>query len=186
MFQSFSNYVGLWGYVLLFLYSLGGGFIALLVASILSSSVFDNSLNIVLVIITGCIANFIGSSILFYMAKYQKRDILKYLTKHRRKLAISYIWIRKYNIWIIFIHKYIYGLKTIIPLAIGLSKYSAKRFFILNAFSCLLWAISIGFIGKFGGESMRDIYSSSASIFTLIGILFVVVIAFIVVRFSKN
>lgn len=157
MFQSFNGVVGVWGYLILFFYSLGGGFIALLVASILSSSVFDNSLNIVLVISIACIANFLGSSIIFYMAKYQKKEILKYLTKHRRKFALSNIWIKKYNILIMFIHKYIYGMKTIIPLAMGLSKYNHKKFLILNIFACFTWSSSIGLIGKFGGESIKHI-----------------------------
>ena len=186
MFQSIGNSVGLWGYVILFLYSLGGGFIVLLVASILSSSILDNNLNILLVITISCVANLIGSSLLFYMSKYQKKDILKYLIKHRRKLVLSNVWIRRYGIWIIFIHKYIYGLKTIIPLAIGLSKYSIKKFLTLNMLASLLWAVSIGLIGKFGGENIRDIYVSNANIFPFMGLIFVAIIVFTLIKFSKH
>lgn len=186
MFNSFINAVGIWGYVILFLYSIGGGFIALLVASILSSSIIENNLNIFIVIFVSFLANFIGSSLIFYIAKYQKRDFLKYFKKHKRKLALSYLWIRKYNIWIIFIHKYLYGIKTIVPIAIGLSNYNTKKFLFLNILSSILWASSIGLLGLLGGDSIKKLYINNANIFPFIGLILFVLIVILLSKLTKH
>ena len=59
---------------------------------------------------------------------------------------------RKYGSFVIFIQKYIYGIKTLVPLAMGITKYSAIKFTILNAMAAFLWACVIGYASFIGGE----------------------------------
>ena len=57
------------GYAALFIYSFGGGFIGLATAAVLASL---GKLSIGLSILLAGIANFIGSTIIFYFAKNSK------------------------------------------------------------------------------------------------------------------
>ena len=98
-----------WGYLILFLYSLGGGFLALAAAGVLSSA---GELNIVL-----------------------------------------------YGDRIILIKKFIYGLKTLVPIAIGITKYSFLKFSVINAVSSLIWALVVGLLSYYAGDFVRELYA---------------------------
>jgi membrane protein DedA with SNARE-associated domain len=135
------NNLSTYGYVVLFLYSLGGGFVALLGAGVLS---FMGKMDISLSIAIAFTANFIGDSLMFYMSRYHKREMMEYFTKHRRKLAFSHLLLKKHGSWIIVVKKFIYGLKTLVPLAIGLTKYDFWKFSAYNALGALIWAIVVG------------------------------------------
>ena len=130
-----------WGYIILFLYSFGGGFLALVVAGILS---FSGELNIFVTIIVAGVANFVGDQFLFTLARKNKDQAKQMMQKHRRKIAMAHLLMRRYGSWVIFLQKYIYGIKTLIPLAMGLTKYDYKKFFLFNIFATALWAIFIG------------------------------------------
>jgi len=130
-----------WGYIILFLYSFGGGFLALVVAGILS---FSGELNIFLVILVAGVANFVGDQFLFTLARKNKSQAKEMMQKHRRKIAMAHLMMRKYGSWVIFLQKYIYGIKTLIPLAMGLTKYDYRKFLVINIFATALWAIFIG------------------------------------------
>ncbi|WP_299546906.1 DedA family protein [uncultured Helicobacter sp.] len=146
--QETIDLIAKYGYVILFLYSLGGGFVALVGASVLS---FAGKMDLSLSIIVAVIANFLGDLMLFYMARYQKVMMQPYFAKHRRKLALVHLLMRKYGSIIIVIKKYIYGLKTLVPLAIALTPYSLAKFNLYNAIGAVIWGVSIGLLGYFSG-----------------------------------
>jgi membrane protein DedA with SNARE-associated domain len=135
------NNLSTYGYVVLFLYSLGGGLIALIGAGVLS---FMGKMDLTLSMTIAFIANFIGDGLLFYMARDHKREMMEYLSKHKRKLAFSHLLLKRRGAWIIVIKKFIYGLKTLIPLTVGLTKYDFWKFSLYNALGAFIWAITVG------------------------------------------
>jgi len=138
-----------WGYIILFLYSFGGGFVALVVAGILS---YSGELNIIVAMLVAGSANFIGDQFLFTVARKNKHQAKKMMEKHKRKIAMSHLLMRKYGTWVIFLQKYIYGIKTLIPLAMGLTKYDYKKFMIFNFFATVVWSLVIGLSAYMLGE----------------------------------
>ncbi len=150
MEDTFSNLVT-YGYIGLFLYSLGGGFVALVSAGVLS---YMGKMDLATSMSVAFIANALGDVMLFYMARYQKKTMMEGIRKHRRKLALSHIMMKKYGSWIILIQKFVYGIKTLIPIAIGLTKYDFKKFAILNIFSAAVWTLVFGFGSYFSGNAL--------------------------------
>ncbi len=144
-----------YGYIVLFLYSFGGGFIALMGAGVLS---YTGHMNLEVAILVAFIANFLGDTMLFYMGRYNKKDVMGYLHKHKRKLALSHILMKRHGSWVIFLQKYVYGIKTLIPLAIGLTKYDFKKFTLLNLFASAIWAVLIGVASYMAGEAIKSTY----------------------------
>lgn len=140
-----------YGYIILFLYSFGGGMVAIIAAGILS---YQGSMNLELSIAIALVANFIGDTFLFYTSRYNRQIVMPYIKKHRRKLALSHVLMKKYGDKIIVIKKYIYGLKTLIPVAIGFTNYSPIKFSILNFIGAAIWAISLGCGSYFAGNFM--------------------------------
>jgi membrane protein DedA with SNARE-associated domain len=150
MEDTFSN-LATYGYIGLFLYSLGGGFVALVGAGVLS---FMGKMDLSLSIFIAFIANALGDIMLFYMARYQKSMMMEGIRKHRRKLALSHMLMKKYGSWIILFQKFVYGIKTLIPIAIGLTKYEFKKFAILNFISAAIWALVVGFGSYYSGSAL--------------------------------
>lgn len=140
-----------WGYILLFIYSFGGGYLGLITAGIMSAL---GKMDLYLAILIACMGNIVGSFLLAYLARYQKKELLTALNKHRRKIALSQIWLKCYGLWLIIFSKYLYGIKTLVPLAIGFSSFNLKQFFIINAFSCVLWAIIVGLCGYYASSGV--------------------------------
>ena len=144
-----------YGYIVLFLYSFGGGFIALMGAGVLS---YTGHMSLEISIVVAFVANFLGDTMLFYMSRYNKKDVMGYLHKHKRKLALSHILMKRHGSWVIFLQKYVYGIKTLIPLAIGLTKYDFKKFTVLNFFASAIWAVTIGVVSYMAGEMIKSAY----------------------------
>ena len=150
MEDTFSN-LATYGYIGLFLYSLGGGFVALIGAGVLS---FMGKMDLTLAIFIAFIANALGDVLLFYMARYQKSMMMEGLRKHRRKLALAHVMMKKNGSWIILMQKFVYGIKTLIPIAIGLTKYDFKKFAILNVISAAVWALVFGLGSYYSGSAL--------------------------------
>ncbi|MDL0089719.1 DedA family protein [Campylobacter gastrosuis] len=130
-----------YGYILLFFYTLGGGFLALIAAGVLS---FLGEMNIIVTIAIATLSNTLGDTLLFYLGRYNKPALMPYIKNHKRKLAYSQILMKKHGDKMIFIQKYIYGVKTLVPIALGFSKYPFFKFNILNFIASFIWAFIIG------------------------------------------
>ncbi len=146
-----------YGYIALFLYSLGGGFVGLMAAGVLS---YMGKMDLVTAVAVAMVSNFLGDTLLFYLARYHKKEVLNYFHKHRRKLALSHMLMKKHGNWIIFMQKFVYGIKTLIPLAIGITKYDFMRFSVLNFFAAVLWALVVGMGSFLAGKPIMGVYEA--------------------------
>ena len=141
-----------YGYIALFLYSLGGGFLGLVAAGVLS---YMGKMDLGISIVVAFMGNMMGDLLLFWLTRYQKGMMMEGLRKHRRKLALSHILMKKHGDWVVFFQKFIYGLKTIVPIAIALTKYDFKKFAILNFFAAAIWAIVFGLSSFYFGAPLK-------------------------------
>ncbi|NWF67142.1 MAG: DedA family protein [Campylobacterales bacterium] len=171
-----------YGYIILFFYSFGGGFLALAGAGMLSSI---GEMNIYFSILIAVISNFMGDNLLFYLSRYNKKEVYPYLKKHRRKLALSHLLIKKYDSMIIIIKKFIYGAKTLVPIAIGLTKYDFKKFIVINFIASIIWGVVVGglsfYLGKPLIEFIENIFENK-----IISITFIIFIILIVTYFFNK
>jgi membrane protein DedA with SNARE-associated domain len=152
-----------YGYIILFVYSFGGGMIGLIGASILSSPMF-NEMNIFLSIAIAGTSNMLGDLFLFHIGRTNKQNINKIIpAKYNSKKVISKILLQKYADFIIIIQKYLYGIKTLIPILIGsMANYSFVKFAIINFFATLIWSLSIGLSVYYFGAFFKNIISADS------------------------
>lgn len=136
--------------IIIFLWCMLEGESALILAGL---AAHGGHIHIVLItFIAGC-GGFIGDQIYFYIGRYSKNYIRKKLSKQKRKFAIAQLLLQKYGWPIIFIQRYMYGFRTIIPMSIGLTGYSSKKFALINFISAQVWAaITITLAYIFGNE----------------------------------
>jgi membrane protein DedA with SNARE-associated domain len=172
-----------WGYIILFLYSFGGGFLALAVASVLA---YAGDLNIYITLIVAATSNFLGDQFLFYMARTNKHFAKEILSKHRRKVAWAHLIMKKRGDAAVFLQKYIYGVKTMIPLAMGLTKYSFSKFTVLNFFATIVWAVVIGYLSYSLGQVVIDAADEYKNYGILIAVVFVALLAYVFKKIEKK
>jgi len=135
--ENLINLLKEYGYIILFFWSVLEGETGLVMAGVLSHT---GDMSLPLAILVAAIGGFVGDQIYFYLGKWNKRWVLKELKDHRSKFARARILLRKYGISIIFVQRFIYGMRTIIPMAIGVSGYDPKKYAIINLISAFIWA----------------------------------------------
>jgi len=153
--QLFLEWLKEYGYVVLFAWSILEGELGLIMAGIMSHT---GDMFLPIALLVGAVGGFTGDQIYFYIGRFNKRYIHTQLHTHRRKFAIAHLLIKKYGWPIIFVQRYLIGLRTAIPMAIGLTKYSGKKFAFINFMSALFWAsVTIVPAYYFGAEILNAI-----------------------------
>jgi len=138
-----------WGYLAVAFFSFGGSFFIVAAAGVFS---YMGHMDLGVALAVAAVANFLGDNFLFYLGKYQKKEVMPYFKKHKRKLALATLIMRKYGILAIFIQKFIYGVKTLVPISMALSKYDFKKFVFFNFFASILFVCVIGLSAYYASE----------------------------------
>jgi membrane protein DedA with SNARE-associated domain len=89
---------------------------------------------------------------------------------------------RKYSTWVIFIQKYLYGIKTLIPLAMGLTKYDMKKFTFYNLLASIIWAMIVGGAAYILGQVFLD----SLEEYKYYGVVIILLLLFIIFNFLRK
>lgn len=144
-----------YGYAVLFLWSILEGESGLVMAGLFAHT---GDMQLFTAIVTAGLGGFFGDQIYFYIGRFNKSYAYRMLKNQRRKLALARLLLQKYGWPIIFLQRYLYGMRTIIPLSIGLTGYSAKMFALINFFSALCWSsIIIVPVWYFGNDILSFI-----------------------------
>jgi len=169
------SFIHNWGYIALFLYSFGGGMLALAIASVFA---YSGELNIYYVIVIATIANIIGDQFLFLIARNNKQKAQDMIKKYQNQVDMAHNMMAKYGWVAIIIQKYIYGIKTIIPLVIGLTTYQNNKFLFFNILGAIIWGLVVGLSAYFLGDivlSFLEEYKNYGVIFLLLIVVSIVI-----------
>lgn len=144
------------GYIILFAWSILEGEMGLIMGGLLCHT---GDMNLFLAIFIAGLGGFAGDQIYFYLGRYNKEFIQNteiYKTQ-RRKFALGHLLLKKYGWPIIFAQRYMYGMRTIIPISIGLTRYSSRKFAIINLISAWCWAAFTIILAWYFGEEILKI-----------------------------
>ncbi len=138
------------GYIILFVWGMLEGEAGLIMAGLLAHT---GDMNLYLAIFVAGLGGFAGDQVYFYIGRFNKVSVLKRLRGQRRKFAFAHLLLKKHGWPIIFTQRYMYGMRTIIPISIGLTRYDARKFAFINLISAWCWAaITIVPVWYFGNE----------------------------------
>ena len=137
MEELFIGWLKEYGYIILFLWSIIEGEMGLIMGGILSHT---GDLQYAVTVFVAGLGGCTGDQIYFDIGRFNKGYIQRKLHKQRRKFAIAHLLLKKYGWPIIFLQRYMYGLRTVIPMSIGITKYSGKKFAFINLLSAWAWA----------------------------------------------
>jgi len=140
-----------WGYLAVAFFSFGGSLVVVAAAAVFS---YMGKMDLYTALAIAALFNFIGDNFLFYLGRYHKEDIKPYFKKHKQKIALATLIMRKYGVLAIFIQKFLYGIKTLIPISMSLSKYDFKKFVFYNIFASIVFVAVIGMSSYYASESI--------------------------------
>ncbi|NOS87356.1 MAG: DedA family protein [Methylococcaceae bacterium] len=150
MEELFIGWLKEYGYVILFLWSILEGEMGLIMGGILSHT---GDMQYFMTVFVAGLGGFTGDQFYFYIGRFNKGFIQRKLHNQRRKFAIAHLLLKKYGWPIIFLQRYMYGFRTVIPMSIGITKYSGKKFALINLLSAWVWAaITVTPAYYFGNE----------------------------------
>ena len=144
-----------WGYLAIAFFAFGGSLFIVAAAGVFS---FMGKMDLTTALAVATVSNFIGDMFLFYLGKYHKKEIQPYFAKHKRKIALATLIMRKYGIAAIFIQKFLYGIKTLVPISMALSNYDFKKFGFYNVFASIIFVLTIGLSAYYSSEVIISMF----------------------------
>jgi len=161
-----------YGYIILFAWSVLEGESGLIMAGLLCHT---GDMNLFLSIFVAGLGGFVGDQIYFYIGRYNKDYIHTNFSSQRRKFALAHLLLKKYGWPIIFAQRYMYGMRTILPISIGLTRFDARQIAIINLISAWCWAaITIIPAWYFGQEILEVIKYAKAHWYFALPFAFIV------------
>jgi len=115
-------------------------------------------LDLPLVILLGCMVGFISDQFFFWLGRTQGiRFLEKRPTWQQHAEKARSLLNRNTNLLFIGL-RFMYGLRTILPFMIGMSKSDPKKFALLDFIGAFLWALTFGLAGKLIGHVMQIVF----------------------------
>jgi membrane protein DedA with SNARE-associated domain len=74
-------------------------------------------------------------------------------------VALATLIMRKYGVLAIFIQKFLYGVKTLVPISMALSKYDFKKFIFFNIFATIVFILTIGLSAYYASEKIIAMFN---------------------------
>lgn len=143
-----------YGYIILFAWSMLEGEMGLIMAGLLSHT---EDMNLYIAIFVAGLGGFAGDQVYFYIGRFNKAYVHRKFKGQRRKFALAHLLLKKYGWPIIFVQRYMYGMRTIIPISIGLTRYSGKTFALINLISAWCWAALTIVPAWYFGEEILEV-----------------------------
>lgn len=172
--EYFQDIISNYGYYAVFLFACIEGEVALLTAGFLCKHGY---LTLPLVILTAFSGTVIFEQFVYFVGRLYGKSILEKYPRFKDKARRAMAFLRKYNTTFIFMYRFIYGIRNISPLMIGIARVPKLKYAVLNVIASIVWASSIASIGYFCAN-LLDQASSEIQMFQKF--LFVVVIGVVV------
>jgi membrane protein DedA with SNARE-associated domain len=145
-------------------------------------------LSLPLVITAAFAGSLLGDQFYFFMGRRRGRSFLEKHPDWNGKIDRFRGLMERFGTPFVLIFRFLYGLRTVAPFAIGLSDISTVKFVILNAVSAAVWAVALGVLGYFFGHAMEyvleDVRKYELAVMT--GLVTAAVIIVLARRFIKR
>jgi len=138
-----------YGYLALFIGTFFEGETIVVLAGFLS---FGGYLNLKIVMLVAFCGSFAGDQLWYYLGRSKGRQIIKKRPKWKVMCNKALKYLRKNpDLWVL-TFRFVYGIRTVMPVAIGLSGYSPLRYFILNGIGAIVWSIVLSLASYYFGN----------------------------------
>jgi membrane protein DedA with SNARE-associated domain len=104
---------------------------------------------------------FVGSlasdQLFFFIGRRRGAEFVARRPRLQAGLARVRSLVDRYDTWLVLAFRFLYGLRNVTPLALGMSHISALRFTLLNIVGAAAWSIAVAEIGWYVGSAAKQI-----------------------------
>ena len=158
-----------YGYLALFAGCLLEGETVLILAGLAAHQGYLQLHWVILIALTG---GFLGDQIYFWLGRRHGGWVLSRFPGLVPVFERAYVLIARYHELLIFGVRFMYGLRTVGPVALGMSGVPAWRFVLFNALGATSWAVLIGGGSYLFGDALQlmltDIKRMEVTVFVVI------------------
>jgi membrane protein DedA with SNARE-associated domain len=141
-----------YGYAFIFLFTLLEGET---VVALSGFAAYQGYLNIWCVIAVAIVGAVIGDQAFFYFGRFKGKQFLESRPKYAERLKRIHGTIERHQNLLIFASRFMYGFRTIIPIAIGTTNVKGIKFLLLNILGAIIWGIFFGLGGYAFGNALE-------------------------------
>jgi membrane protein DedA with SNARE-associated domain len=139
---------GDWFYLVTFLWTAIEGETFVIFAGLAAQR---GSLNVYLLFLAAWLGSMTGDQIFFFLGRRYGSHILEHMPHLKPKVDRVLGWLEKYAIIFILSYRFMYGLRNVSGVAVGLSHLPWRKFALLNSIAAFVWAVAfVGFGYVFG------------------------------------
>jgi membrane protein DedA with SNARE-associated domain len=109
------------------------------------------------VIVFAFLGSLAGDQFFFFLGRLKGAEIIRRRPAWQRRANRVNRLLLKYRLLTLFGYRYMYGLRSVTPFALGLTEIKARHFILINALSTLVWAVIIGHGGYYLGGALEVI-----------------------------
>ena len=109
------------------------------------------------VIICGFFGTFFGDQLYFFLGRRHGKSMLAKRPAWQAPADRVFRNLERHQNLLILSFRFLYGIRTVTPFAIGMSNVSYLRFAFLNMIGAGIWAISIAFAGYYFGQVVESV-----------------------------
>jgi len=151
MIQEIQSFLHNFGYLALFIGTFFEGETIVVLAGFMA---FTGHLELKYVIIISFCGSFVGDQLWYYLGRTKGRSIID----KRPKLSVMCNKALKHldknaDLWVL-TFRFVYGIRTVMPIAIGIHDYPPLRYFILNGIGAAVWAVVLSIAAFHFGNAL--------------------------------
>jgi membrane protein DedA with SNARE-associated domain len=147
--QLLRDYLQVHGYWVLFVGTFLEGEAILIFAGFLACQGY---LSIYGVILSAFAGSFLGDQFYFHLGRIKGAFLLRIFSSFARKFRKALRLIERYGSFVAFVSRYTYGFRILLPIILGMTNLSSRRFLFLNLASALSWAAVFSMVGFLFGK----------------------------------
>jgi membrane protein DedA with SNARE-associated domain len=91
----------------------------------------------------------------FILGRWHSRAFLARRPKWNARIAKAEQLLKRFKILLMLVFRFLYGLRSVTPFAIGMSTVPARQFVPLNAIGASVWAVVVGTGGYLSGDAIE-------------------------------
>lgn len=148
------NLILRWGYLILGLGTFLEGETILIAAGAMAHK---GLLSQPLVIGVALLGAYCGDLLWYFIGRKYGYPFIQKRPKLLSRLAATQKLLDRYGILFVLSFRFIYGIRTVAPVLLGIVKYPFKRYAALNGLSAIVWSITFSYIGWGLGFGFRQI-----------------------------
>ncbi|MDR2107433.1 MAG: DedA family protein [Holosporaceae bacterium] len=140
----FESFIQTYGYYAVFVFACIEGEIAVLTAGFLCKS---GLMSLQFVILFAFLGTLVTEQCLFFVGRIYGAGLLEKYPKLSQKSSKVIEFLKKYDSAFIFGSRFVYGIRNISPIIIGVAKITPLKFSTLNVPAAFIWSVSVAGAG---------------------------------------